>query len=152
MARMHARKKGKSGSKRPAKRVKPEWVEKSPEEVEELVVKLAKEGKRPSEIGLVLRDQYGVPDVKAITGKRVVQILKEHNLAPKFPQDLMDLMRKAVNLRKHLEKHRKDLHNRRALTLIEAKIKRLVDYYKDEGVLPKDWYYNPDEAAILIRS
>ena len=151
MARMHARKKGKSGSKKPPHKEKPEWVSVSPEEVEELVVKLAKEGKRPSEIGLVLRDQYGVPDVRTVTGKKLVQILKDHNIAPKYPQDLMDLMRKAVMLRKHLAKHKRDLHNRRALTLVEAKIKRLVDYYKDKGVLPKDWYYNPDEAAILIR-
>ncbi len=151
MARMHARRKGKSGSTRPPHRKKPEWVKASPEEVEELVVKLAKEGKRPSDIGLILRDQYGIPDVRAITGKRIVQIMKAHNLAPKFPQDLMDLMKKAVRLRKHLEKHPKDIHNRRALSLIEAKIKRLVDYYKDEGVLAKDWYYNPDEAAILVK-
>ncbi len=151
MARMHARKKGKSGSKKPPHRKKPEWLDVKPEEVEELVVKLAKEGKRPSEIGLILRDQYGIPDVRAVTGKKLVQIMKEYNVAPKFPQDLMDLMKKAVRLRKHLAKHRKDIHNRRALTLIEAKIKRLVDYYKDEGVLPRDWYYNPEEAAILIR-
>ena len=151
MARMHARKRGKSGSKKPPHRKKPEWVKAKPEEVEELVIKLAKEGKRPSEIGVILRDEYGIPDVKAITGKKLVQILKEHNLAPKFPQDLMDLMKKAVGLRKHLEKHRKDIHNRRALQLIEAKIKRLVNYYKEKGELPKDWYYNPEQAAILVK-
>ena len=151
MARMHARRKGKSGSKRPAGRPVPTWVKKTPEEVEELVVKLAKEGKRSSEIGLILRDQHGVPDVKAITGRKVARILKDHNLHPKFPQDLMDLMKRAVKLRKHLEKNPKDLHNKRGLHLIESKIKRLVKYYKKKGVVDKNWYYNPKEVAILVK-
>ncbi len=150
MARMYARRKGKSGSKRP-NREKPGWVKISPKDVEELVVELAKSGKRPSEIGLILRDQYGVPDIKAITGKRLVAILKDHNLSPEYPQDLMDLMKRAVRLRKHLEKNPRDIHNRRALGLVESKIKRLVDYYKAEGVLAKDWYYKPEEAAILVK-
>ncbi len=151
MARIHARKRGKSGSKKPPRTHKPKWVKASEDEIEKLVVDLAKQGKRPSEIGLILRDKYGIPGTRYTIGKKLVQILKKHNLAPKMPQDLMDLMRKAVNLRKHLEKHPKDIHNRRALQLTESKIKRLVKYYKKEGVIAKDWYYNPDEAAIMVK-
>ncbi|MCX8203629.1 MAG: 30S ribosomal protein S15, partial [Nitrososphaeria archaeon] len=42
MARMHARKRGKSGSKRPISKSPPSWVTATPEEVEELVVSYAR--------------------------------------------------------------------------------------------------------------
>ncbi|MCD6522932.1 MAG: 30S ribosomal protein S15 [Candidatus Diapherotrites archaeon] len=151
MARMHARKKGKSGSKRPPTKIAPEWVDMSAKQVEELVVKLAKEGKSMSIIGVILRDQYGIPSIKAVCGKSVKDILKENNLLPELPEDLRNLMEKAVKLRKHLEKNKKDLHNRRGLMLIESKIKRLQKYYKRKKVLPQNWYYNPEEAALLVK-
>ena len=151
MARMHSRKKGKSGSTRPALKVKADWVTLDEKEVEKLVVKLAKEGKSPSEIGRELRDNYGVPLVKPIAGRRVLQILKDNKLAPEFPEDLLNLIKKAVFLRKHLEKNPKDIHNKHGLMLVESKIKRLQRYYKKKNVLPKDWYYNADEASLLVK-
>ena len=151
MARMHARRKGKSGSRKPPGKTPPAWVDKSKKECEKLVIKLAKEGKSASEIGLILRDTYGIPDVKALTGKKVTQILKENKLAPDLPEDFMNLIKKAVNLRKHLEKNPKDIHNKRGLQLVESKIKRLQRYYKRRGVLPLDWYYDPKKAALLVK-
>ena len=73
---MHSRKKGKSGSTRPARLEKPVWVELSSEEVENEVVKLARKGFSQSLIGVILRDSYGVPLVKVVTGKSINQILK----------------------------------------------------------------------------
>ncbi len=140
MARMHARRKGKSGSKHPVERVHPEWSLK-PEEIEQLIVKLAEEGKPPAMIGLILRDSYGIPDVKAALGKKLTKVLEEHNLLPDIPEDLSNLLDKRANLLKHLAEHKKDIHNRRRLQLIEAKIKRLVKYYKREGRLPEKWSY-----------
>ncbi|MFX1481329.1 MAG: 30S ribosomal protein S15, partial [Promethearchaeota archaeon] len=67
MARMHSRKKGRSGSQRPARLEKPVWVELSPEEVENEVVRLAKRGYSMSMIGTILRDSRGVPLVKIVT-------------------------------------------------------------------------------------
>ena len=61
MARIHSRKKGKSGSTRPPRLEKPEWVERSKKEVEDDVVKLAKKGHSKSMIGTILRDSHGVP-------------------------------------------------------------------------------------------
>jgi len=140
---MPKRKKGKSHSTRPVSKRPPSWCKYTPEEVEALVIKLAKDGHPPSKIGIILRDQYGIPLVKPITGKKITQILKEAGLAPPIPEDLEALIRRADNLYKHLEKHRKDIHNRRALQLIESKIHRLSDYYKRRGVLPPDWKYEP---------
>jgi len=141
MARMHARRRGKSGSKHPVEKSHPEWSLK-PEEIEEKIIKLAEEGKPPAMIGLILRDVYGVPDVKAALGKKLTKVLAEHGMAPKIPEDLSNLLDKRNNLIKHLNKHPKDLHNRRRLQLIEAKIKRLVKYYKREEKLPEKWSYS----------
>ncbi|TET58052.1 MAG: 30S ribosomal protein S15, partial [Promethearchaeota archaeon] len=66
MARMHSRKKGKSGSTRPARLEKPVWIELSPEEVENEVVKLARKGHSKSLIGTIMRDSRGVPLVKVV--------------------------------------------------------------------------------------
>ena len=151
MARMHSRKKGKSGSTKPVVKAKAEWVELNERELEKLVVKLAKEGKSPSAIGRELRDNYGVPLVKPIAGKRVLQILRENKLAPEYPEDMLSLIKKAVFLRKHLEKNPRDIHNRHGLMLVESKIKRLQRYYKRKKVLPADWYYNAEEASLLVK-
>ena len=151
MARMHARKRGKSGSTRPIIKAKPDWVEVDKKEVETLVVKLAKEGKAASEIGRILRDSHGIPRVKEVVGRTIGAILKENKAAPDYPEDLLSLIKKAIFLRKHLDKNPKDVHNKRGLTLIESKIKRLQKYYKRKKVLPQDWYYKPEEAALLVK-
>ena len=151
MARMHSRAKGRSGSKKPPVKIVPKWVKYSKKEVQDLIVKLAKEGHSSAAIGLILRDQYGIPDVKAITNKRISQILKEKGLYPEIPEDLLNLMKRAVRLRKHLEKHKKDLHSRRGLQNMESKIRRLAKYYIREGMLPKNWKYDPEKAKILVQ-
>lgn len=135
---------------RPLRNAPPPWLKYKPEEVEQLVIKLAREGYPLSMIGIILRDQYGIPDVKQITGKKILKILKENNLAPEIPEDLLNLMKKAVKIRKHLEIHKKDYHSKRGLIITESKINRLVDYYKRKGILPKDWRYTPERAKILV--
>ncbi|EHP88586.1 30S ribosomal protein S15 [Methanotorris formicicus] len=150
MARLHSDRRGSSGSKRPMRKEVPEWVTLKPEEVEELVVKLAKEGYQSAMIGMILRDNYGIPDVKLITGKKISKIMKENGIYPEVPEDLLNLMRRAVNLRNHLEQNPKDLHSKRGLQLIESKIRRLVKYYKEKGVLPMDWRYTPEKARLLV--
>jgi len=130
---------------------KPEWIEYSNEEIEELILKLKKEGNSTSMIGIVLRDQYGIPDVKLVTGKKITRILEDHGQELKYPEDLMNLIRRAVNIRDHLDENPKDLHTRRGLRIIESKIRRLVKYYVREGVLPEGWRYDPRSAALLVK-
>ncbi|HII95113.1 MAG: 30S ribosomal protein S15 [Methanofastidiosum sp.] len=151
MARMHSRKRGKSGSKKPARTSMPHWVEKRPEEVVDLVLTMSKEGHGPSMVGIILRDQHGIPDVKLIAGKSINEILKENNLQSEYPEDLFNLISRAVNLRKHLELNPKDLHSTRGLNLIEAKIRRLGKYYTEKGRIPKDWRYHPEKAQLIVR-
>ncbi len=150
MARMHARRRGTSGSVRPYRKDTPEWSNTDVQEIEKIVVDLQKNGMSSAEIGLTLRDKYGVPDVKLATGKRVSEILKEKGLEPEIPEDLRNLMTKALGMRKHLSENKKDLHNKRQLQLTESKVRRLVRYYTGTGRLPKGWVYKPDTAEILL--
>lgn len=150
MARMHKSRRGKSGSKKVHRTAPPEWVEMTAEEVEKKILELYNEGLEPSKIGMVLRDRYGIPSVKQVTGKRLVKILKDSGVSLKYPEDLKALIKKALRLRKHLEVHKKDLHNRRSLQLIEAKIWRLSSYYREKGVLPANWSYDPEKLRVEL--
>jgi small subunit ribosomal protein S15 len=114
-----------------------------------MVVKLAKEGHPPSKIGIILRDQHGIPLVKPIVGRTVTHILGDAGLAPSIPEDLGDLLRKAARLHVHFEKNRKDLHNKRALQIIESRIYKIARYYRREGLLPADWKYKAKMAAAV---
>jgi len=151
MARMHNSTKGKSGSTRPNIDSLPEWAERDEDEIEELIVKLAKQGYTSSEIGVELRDQYGIPDVQLATGKSITDIMEDKDLGPDIPEGLMALLEKAVNLNKHLNRNPKDISNKRGLQLVESKIRRLVKYYKKEGKLPEDWKYSIDKAEMLTQ-
>ena len=150
MARMHSRAKGKSGSTRPLKAAIPSWVRYKPKEVELLVAKLRKEKHEPSQIGIVLRDIYGIPSVKLITKKSINSILKDKDLLTEIPEDLMNLMKKNIELRRHLEENKKDMVGKRGLQLTESKIKRLIKYYKKSKRLSEDWSYDPDKVRLLI--
>jgi len=141
MARIHARKRGKSGSKRPVK-TDVSFTNLKPKEIEKNIVEWAKEGKSKSVIGLILRDTYAVPSVKKLTGKSISQILEENQVYPKIPEDLDFLIKKMKALKKHLETNTRDVHNKRGLLLLESKIRRMIKYYKRVGKVDKSWSYN----------
>lgn len=150
MARMYARRRGTSGSVRPYRKEAPEWSNTDTTEIEKIIVDLRKDGMSSSQIGLALRDRYGVPDVKLATGKRVTEILREKGLESEIPEDLRNLMQKALGMRKHLAENKKDIHNTRQLQITESKVRRLVRYYVGSGRLPEGWTYKPETAEILL--
>ncbi len=150
MARMHARRRGKSGSQRPLITENPAWVPLNKDEIEEKIIAMGKDGIPAARIGLLLRDQHAVPDVKLATGRTVLDVLKENDLQPTIPDDLIALMRKAINLQTHLMENKKDVANKRNLQMVESKIRRIVKYYKREGTLPADWQYSIANAELLI--
>ena len=150
MARMHARRKGKSSSTRPYHTSVPDWVPINANEIEEIVVKLGKEGLSTSVIGERLRDQYSVPSVKLCTGKQITKILEDNKIKFKLPEDLSNLLRKVYNLDAHLKNNHKDKHNRRAMKLLEEKIRRMVRYYKSREVLPGDFKYTLASVKLLL--
>ena len=150
MARIHARKKGRSGSHAIERKSHPPWSPVSSKDIKKLVLEMSKEGLSTSRIGARLRDSHGIPSVKLATNLSINSILKKNNLSPEIPEDLSNLMRKAVRLGEHLDKNSKDIHNRRALQLTESKILRLVKYYKNNSILPSDWKYSLATAKLTV--
>jgi len=145
----HREPKNKKPSK--GKALKGNFVELKPAEIEEAIVHLANEGHSASEIGMILRDQYGIPKTGKVMGKKLSAILKEHKLLHKIPEDLMSLIRKSVALRAHLERNKKDMSAKRGLMLTVSKIRALEKYYKKKGKLPMQWRYSPETAALLAK-
>lgn len=148
MGRLHSHRHGKSHSIRPATIRAPSWITQSPKDVEELIVKYGKEGFTASQIGIKLRDQYAIPMVKPITKKSIAEILDESDLTPEMPEDLENIVKKAVGLQKHLRNNKGDRRNVRSLELIEAKVHRLATYYKRIGRIPKNWKYKSVVAQL----
>jgi len=111
---------------------------------------MAGEGISMAKIGLILRDQHAVPNVRLVTGMSMKEICAEKGVKFELPEDLTALMRRAVKLSGHVKTNKKDMHNIRGMHLIESKIRRLVKYYKREGVLPEGWNYSLSTAALQV--
>ncbi|WP_254543652.1 30S ribosomal protein S15 [Halomarina pelagica] len=153
MARMHTRRRGSSGSDRPTADEPPEWSDVDAERIEERVVELAEQGHDPSVIGIKLRDEgvqgTPVPDVKLATGKKVTEILDEHDASEDLPEDLRHLLERAIRLREHMDENPGDYQNKRALQNTESKVRRLVNYYRGD-VLDEQFKYSYDTAKRLL--
>jgi small subunit ribosomal protein S15 len=147
---MHARTKGKSGSTHPMREKHPEWSSLNPREIEGRIMELAKAEKTTSEIGMILRDQYAVPDVKIATGKTITQILEQNKITQEIPEDLQNLIKTALKLKKHIDQHSKDFKTKRNLSLTESKIRRLMKYYHREHRLPEGWKYSLEPAKLMF--
>jgi small subunit ribosomal protein S13e len=142
--------KGLSSSALPYKRSPPSWLKKPKQEVEETICKLARKGMKPSQIGVRVRDGEGIPQVKSVTGSKILRILKKNGLAPEIPEDLWHLIKKAVQVRKHLERNRQDKDAKFRLINCESKIHRLSRYYRRVQKLPVTWRYESSTAATLV--
>jgi len=153
MARMHTRRRGSSGSDKPSADEPPEWSDVDPDEIESRVVELAEQGHDPSQIGMKLRDEgvtgTPIPDVKLATGKKITEILEENDARRDIPEDLWNLMERAVRLREHMQENQQDHQNKRALQNTEAKVRRLADYYRGDELEP-DFTYTPELAKELV--
>lgn len=78
MGRMHSKGKGLSRSALPYRRSPPSWLKITSNEVDDMIVKFARKGLTPSQIGVLLRDSHGVAQVKSVTGNKILRILKGH--------------------------------------------------------------------------
>ena len=150
MSRIHSGHKGRAGSHRPYPLTKPAWVTVSKDELVGQAVQLSKTGLSAAQVGLTLRDGFGVPSARSVTGKRLGALLKESGVAPEIPDDLQALLKRVVHLQRHLETHPKDLSNRRGLTLMESRIRRLARYYRQRKRIPDTWRYTAAAAALQV--
>ena len=71
-------------------------------------------------------------------------------MAPALPEDLHHLIRKAINIRKHLEKNRQDRDAKFRLICVESRIHRLARYYRNVKALRPTWRYVSKRAENLI--
>ncbi|HIH31728.1 TPA: 30S ribosomal protein S15 [Candidatus Woesearchaeota archaeon] len=150
MARKYSGAKGKAGSKKPIKKTVPSWNRYSAKEAEMLILKLQKEGQSPSQIGLHLRDVYGIPDIKVLCGKSITKILDDKKSLNPMPEDLLALIKKLIMIKKHLEENKQDKVALRGMQITESKIQRLIKYYKRTGRLAKDWTYDVSKAKLYV--
>jgi len=88
--------------------------------------------------------------VSHLTGSKILRILKKAGLSPDLPEDLYMLIKKAVSVRKHLERFRQDKDAKFRLILIESRIHRVARYYKGVKALPPTWKYESATAASLV--
>ncbi|CAM9931571.1 unnamed protein product [Ascophyllum nodosum] len=102
------------------------------------------------QIGVILRDSNGIAQVKAITGAKILRLLKSNGLAAEIPEDLYMLIKKAVAVRKHLERNRRDKDSKFRLILIESRIHRLARYYRTNRKLAANWKYQSSSASALV--
>jgi small subunit ribosomal protein S15 len=127
----------------------PTWVNTTHSDLTPNVLKMYNEdGLTASQIGIILRDEYGIPLVKPILGKTITDVLRENGVKQDMPEDLDRLVKKALGLQRHLRTHNSDRRNVRSLELIESKIHRLSRYYKKKDRIDKNWKY----AAIIAQA
>ena len=148
MGRLHSHNYGKSHSIRPLDPKAPSWIKQNAKEIEELIVKYAKDDLSVSQIGVKLRDQHSIPLVKPIIKKTITNVLEENDLKTELPEDLDNIVKKAIGLQKHLKANKGDYRNVRSLELIEAKVHRLSVYYKKIDRIPKKWKYKSIIAQL----
>ena len=148
MGRLHSHNYGKSHSTRPLDPKTPSWIKQDAKEIEELIIKYTKDDLLPSQIGVKLRDQHSIPLVKPIIKKSITKVLEENDLKTDLPEDLDNIVKKAVGLQKHLKVNNKDNRNIRSLELIEAKVHRLSVYYKKIGRISQKWKYKSVIAQL----
>ena len=83
----------------------------------------------PSRIGIVLRDKHCVGLVNHYTGSRITRILGANGINQEVPEDLYHLIKRAVSIRKHIERNPRDISSKYHLILNESRIHRIVRYY-----------------------
>ncbi len=111
-----------SEKKQKSEASKPGWVKVKLDEMERIIIDLAREGKSPAQIGLVLRDKHGIPK-SVLLGKRITDVLKEKGVP--FVSDKESVQRKVERLKVHIGKNKHDYGSSRALTKKLWAIKRM---------------------------
>ncbi len=91
-------------------------------EVEKLIVELGKAGNSSDKIGLILRDQHGIPKVKTL-GIKIGKILVKHKME-KNPEK-KNVIAKIDTLRKHFALNKHDYTAQRKAVMYAARLKKM---------------------------
>jgi small subunit ribosomal protein S15 len=106
---------------------KPVWLTYTEDEVKAIILKLADKGLTSEKIGLVLRDQYGIPKTK-LYNLKISKVLKEKEKY--IDPDVENLKKKLERIDSHYKNNKQDKRSDRALIITKAKFKKRTDYIK----------------------
>jgi ribosomal protein S15P/S13E len=109
---------------------KPAWLKVSEEEIKKAIAELA--GKyQPAQIGLILRDQYGLPSTR-IFGKKLSVYLKELGIDTSGVE-LQNVEKKVENIKEHLKKHEQDKKARHKIQKPQSRVSRIKRYLEKKA-------------------
>ena len=121
-------------------------------EIYDVIEDLTKKGKTTAEIGLHLKQKFGVKNVLETTGKKIGKVQAELGLKKdKLPDELLYLIKKSVKLIKHKEDNKKDMTAKRGYQKTVSKIKRLRKHYINKKKIDSNWRYSDDSAKLLVK-
>lgn len=107
---------------------KPLWLKHTPQQVKEIIIKLAAQNVPEEKIGLVLRDTYGIPKVKLL-GLKIGRTINQET-GKKVNSTLFNMEKKVAHLKKHFEKNKQDKHSRQSLIKKASKLSKLKKHYE----------------------
>ncbi len=100
------------------------------ENIENIVVELAKSGNHPAKIGQILKEKYNVQKMRVL-GKKIARILKENNIVYKTDLDLVN--DKMLNIKKHYERNKQDKRAKREIVRFVGLKRKLEKYLKEKA-------------------
>ena len=104
---------------------KPVWLKMSEEDLRKLIGELS-EKYQPAQVGLILRDQYGVPTTK-VFGKKLSVYLKE--LGKDSSTELKNVERKFGKMKEHLKANVTDKKAKHKLQKTQSRVMKLRKYF-----------------------
>lgn len=104
---------------------KPTWVKMKEPELKKIILELS-EKHAPSQIGIILRDQYGIPTTK-IFGKKLKAYMKE--LGIDRNEDLENAEKKVANLKEHLKNNITDRSAKHKLQHAQSRLNITKKYF-----------------------
>jgi small subunit ribosomal protein S15 len=104
---------------------KPTWVKMKEPELKKVILELS-EKYAPSQIGLVLRDQYGIPTTK-VFGKKLKAYLKE--LGIEKNEDLENAEKKVDRMKEHLKNNITDRSAKHKLQHAQSRLNIIKKYF-----------------------
>ncbi len=106
---------------------KPTWLKIKEPELKKIIGELIKTEEQPAKIGLILRDQYGIPTTK-LYGKKLSEYLKEHNILNDI--ELKNAEKKFKKIKTHLEKNITDKISKHKLQKAQSRLSKARKYFE----------------------
>lgn len=104
---------------------KPVWLKMTEEELKKLIAELS-EKYQPAQIGLILRDQYGVPTTR-VFGKKLSVYLKE--MGKESNTEVKNIEQKVSTMVEHLKRNGQDKKAKHKIQKANSKLNKMKKYF-----------------------